>query len=50
MMQTELTFIKRALEEARFSQKKAAESLGLSYDQFRGLYKKYQASLSEGNE
>lgn len=47
MMKTELSFIKKALEESRFSQKKAAESLGLSYDQFRGLYKKYQPYLSE---
>ncbi len=47
MMKTELTFIKRALEESRFSQKKAAEGLGLTYDQFRGLYKKYQEYLKE---
>ncbi len=47
MLEVELSFIKRALEENRFSQKKAAEALGLSYDQFRGLYKKYQTSLSE---
>lgn len=45
IMQTEMSFIKRALEESRFSQKKAAESLELSYDQFRGLYKKYQAYI-----
>ena len=47
MMKTELSFIKRALEESRFSQKKAAEGLGLTYDQFRGLYKKYQEYLKE---
>jgi len=47
IQEVELNFIKRALEENRFSQKKAAEVLGLTYDQFRGLYKKYQSSLSE---
>jgi psp operon transcriptional activator len=47
MLKLELQFIRRALEESRFSQKKAADALGLSYDQFRGLYKKYQAYLSE---
>lgn len=47
MLKLELQFIRRALEESRFSQKKAAEALGLSYDQFRGLYKKYQSYLSE---
>ena len=47
IMQTELSFIKRALKKARFSQKKAAESLGLTYDQFRGLYKKYQKHFSD---
>jgi len=30
-----------ALSECRFNQKKAAEKLGLSYDQFRGIKKKY---------
>ncbi|MCK5837585.1 MAG: AAA family ATPase, partial [Desulfobacula sp.] len=30
-----------ALNECRFNQKKAAERLGLSYDQFRGIKKKY---------
>ena len=30
-----------ALEKARHNQRKAAELLGLTYDQFRGLYRKY---------
>ncbi len=47
IMQTEIGFIQRALEESRFSQKKAAEALGLTYDQFRGLYKKYQDQLNQ---
>ena len=32
----------RALTSARFNQKQAAKSLGLSYDQFRGLKKRHQ--------
>ena len=47
MVRTELSFVRRALEENRFSQKKAAEALGLSYDQFRGLFKKYKDDLEE---
>ena len=30
-----------ALEKGRHNQRKAAELLGLTYDQFRGLYRKY---------
>ena len=45
IMDTEIGFIQRALEESRYSQKKAAQALGLTYDQFRGLYKKYQHLL-----
>lgn len=48
MIRTELSFVRRALEENRFSQKKAAEALGLSYDQFRGLFKKYRDDLEQG--
>jgi psp operon transcriptional activator len=32
--------IKRALKQAAYNQKKTAQLLGLSYDQFRGVYKK----------
>ncbi|QEN08408.1 phage shock protein operon transcriptional activator [Oceanispirochaeta crateris] len=49
ILELELHFIRRALEENRYSQKKAAEALGLTYDQFRGLYKKYQSSLEKEN-
>jgi psp operon transcriptional activator len=38
-------FLKSALKEARFNQKKAARILGLTYHQFRGLYRKYGAEL-----
>jgi psp operon transcriptional activator len=31
-----------ALVQAKFNQKKAARLLGLTYHQFRGLYRKYQ--------
>ncbi len=37
----EQDLIKRALKEARFNQRKAAELLGLSYHQLRGNLKKY---------
>ena len=47
MRQTELTFVRRALDENRHSQKKAAQALGLSYDQFRGLFKKYRDKLED---
>ena len=30
-----------ALDKAKHNQRKAAELLGLTYDQFRGLYRKY---------
>ena len=46
MKQTEMGFLIRALEENRYSQKNAAQALNLTYDQFRGLYKKYQDELS----
>ena len=37
----ECRLISRALEKCRFHQKKAADELGLTYDQFRGLLRKY---------
>ena len=40
----EQQIIEKALETARFNQRKAAELLGLSYDQLRGLLKKYGLS------
>ncbi|MDA3852617.1 MAG: sigma 54-interacting transcriptional regulator, partial [Spirochaetaceae bacterium] len=41
----ELDYLKRALEDAKFNQKKAASLLNLSYDQFRGLYRKYKEEI-----
>ena len=37
----EISLLKQALKNARFNQKKTAEDLGLTYHQFRGLYRKY---------
>ncbi len=39
----EATLVKTALESCQFNQRKAAKLLGLSYHQFRGLYRKYSA-------
>jgi psp operon transcriptional activator len=38
----ETRLVRAALDEARFNQKKAAELLGLTYHQFRGLLRKYK--------
>ena len=37
----EIELLKRALKENRYNQKKSAQALGLSYDQLRGLIRKY---------
>ena len=37
--------IKKALREARYNQRKAARILGLTYHQFRGLYRKYSEEV-----
>ena len=34
--------LETALRKAKFNQKKAAQTLGLTYHQFRGLYRQYQ--------
>ncbi len=41
----EQRLLRQALEQARFRQREAATLLGLSYDQFRGLYRKHQNVL-----
>jgi psp operon transcriptional activator len=43
----EVRLLRRALRRCQFNQKKAAESLSLTYHQFRGLYRKYQDDLQE---
>jgi psp operon transcriptional activator len=37
----EIRFLNKALKEAKYNQKKAAKLLGLTYHQFRGLYRKH---------
>lgn len=43
----ELGLLKLAMDETKFNQRKAADRLGLTYHQFRGLYRKYQDDLDE---
>ncbi|MDD4220364.1 MAG: sigma 54-interacting transcriptional regulator [Sphaerochaetaceae bacterium] len=43
----DLSFLRRALEETGGVQKEAAKLLGLTYDQFRGLYRKYKEVLEK---
>jgi psp operon transcriptional activator len=43
----EIDLLKQGLKQARFNQRKAAELLGLTYHQLRGLLKKYEL-LGEG--
>ena len=38
-----VSLLESALRKAKFNQKKAARLLGLTYHQFRGLYRRYQA-------
>lgn len=42
----EIHMVKEALFRTQYNQKKAARVLGLSYDQFRGIRKKYDGELS----
>ena len=41
----DITYLKKALESSHDNQKEAAKLLGLTYDQLRGLYRKYQERL-----
>lgn len=41
----DVAFLKRALEEGGGSQKRAAELLGITYDQFRGIYRRLRSCL-----
>jgi psp operon transcriptional activator len=40
------TMLEMALRKAKYNQKKAARILGLTYHQFRGLYRRYQAAMN----
>ncbi len=44
----EIRCLNRALRQAKYNQRKAAEILGLTYHQFRGLYRKYRREVEEG--
>ena len=50
MESEERRLIEKALQSARFNQRKAAQLLGLSYDQLRGLLKKYRLSRRAKHE
>ena len=43
----EIWRLRRALEESRFNQRKAAQRLGLTYDQLRACLKKYRSELEQ---
>jgi psp operon transcriptional activator len=43
VLELKLRMLKSALERSRYNQRKAAALLGLTYDQFRGLYRRYKA-------
>jgi len=43
----EVRLLRRALRKAKFNQRQAADQLGLTYHQFRGLYRKYKEELEE---
>ncbi len=43
----DISFMKRALEEGGGSQKRASELLSMSYDAFRGMYRKYRERLNQ---
>ncbi len=44
--EVELQLLKDALQAAQFNQRKAAAILGLTYHQFRGVYRRHRAQLS----
>jgi len=39
--------LRRALGSAKYNQRKAAKAMGLTYHQFRGLYRKYRKQMEE---
>ena len=46
VMELKLRMLTTALERSRYNQRKAAAALGLSYDQFRGLYRRLKKEKS----
>ncbi|WCG84772.1 phage shock protein operon transcriptional activator [Pectobacterium sp. A5351] len=47
LLEQEKSLIERALSQAKFNQRKAAELLGLTYHQLRGLLKKHDIVVNE---
>lgn len=47
LLEQEKSLIDRALTQAKFNQRKAAELLGLTYHQLRGLLKKHDIAVNE---
>jgi psp operon transcriptional activator len=45
----EIRMLENALRESRYNQRKAAKLLGMTYHQFRGLYRQYQNRGSQDN-
>ena len=43
----DVSFLSRALRLTEGNQKKAAEEMGISYDSFRGMYRKYRDRLKD---
>jgi psp operon transcriptional activator len=48
LRELKLSMLAAALERSRYNQRKAAALLGLTYDQFRGLYRQYKALHPSG--
>lgn len=47
VQELELAMVKRALNRARYNQRRASEILGVTYHQFRGLYRKHGKTLEK---
>jgi hypothetical protein len=39
--------LRKALKEARYNERAAVKNLGLTYHQFRGIYRKYCEKIEE---
>ncbi len=46
----EQRYLRQAMGKTRYNQRRAAELLGLSYHQFRGLYRKHKMGQSQKND
>jgi len=46
LREVEIHLLRQALRQARYNQRKAARLLGLTYHQFRGLFRKYKDKVS----